>query len=102
MNDYDEFEYRMDGYVKKRVAINEILEELKDRSLYEDPRTSLDFASGFDEGLRNAAVIVLHTDAENVVPIAWVEVWLKNNGYVHLLRLFRRIIEDLRKEHGES
>ena len=43
----------------RAAAITEIMEDLNDRSLHDDPGTPEDYAEGYDEGIRNAAAIVL-------------------------------------------
>lgn len=45
--------------ISRQAAISEIMEDLKDRSLHDDPATPEDYAEGYDEGIRNAAAIVL-------------------------------------------
>ena len=45
--------------ISRQAAINEILDDIKDTSLHDDPATPEDFAEGYDEGIRNAAAIVL-------------------------------------------
>ena len=45
--------------ISRQAAISEIMEDIKDRSLHDDPATPEDYAEGYDEGIRNAAVIVL-------------------------------------------
>lgn len=44
--------------IERQKAIDEIMKELKDRSLHDDEETSEDFADGYDEGVRNAATRV--------------------------------------------
>ena len=80
--------------VSRRAAINEILDDLKDTSLHDDPATPEDFAEGYDEGIRNAAAIVLQmppaqpvvisksentTECEDAVPRASVEYICRKN-----------------------
>ena len=48
-----------DDTISRQAAIAEIMEDIKDRSLHDDPGTPEDYAEGYDEGIRNAAVIVL-------------------------------------------
>ena len=48
----------MKDLIEKQAALDEIMEELKDRSLHDDEETSEDFADGYDEGIRNAATRV--------------------------------------------
>lgn len=48
-----------DDMISRQAAISEIMEDLKDRSLHDDPATPEDYAEGYDEGIRNAAAIVL-------------------------------------------
>ena len=45
--------------IDREAAISEIMEDIKDRSLHDDPATPEDYAEGYDEGIRNAAAIVL-------------------------------------------
>ena len=45
--------------VSRQATIAEIMEDLEDRSLHDDPATPEDYAEGYDEGIRNAAAIVL-------------------------------------------
>lgn len=45
--------------IYRQAAISEIMEDLEDRSLHDDPATPEDYAEGYDEGIRNAAAIVL-------------------------------------------
>jgi len=45
--------------IDRQAAISEIMEDIKDRSLHDDPATPEDYAEGYDEGIRNAAAIVL-------------------------------------------
>lgn len=45
--------------ISRQAAISEIMEDIKDRSLHDDPATPEDYAEGYDEGIRNAAAIVL-------------------------------------------
>ena len=45
--------------ISRKAAISEIMEDLEDRSLHDDPATPEDYAEGYDEGIRNAATIVL-------------------------------------------
>ena len=45
--------------INRQAAINEIMDDLKDTSLHDDPATPEDYAEGYDEGNRNAAAIVL-------------------------------------------
>ena len=45
--------------ISRQAAISEIMEDLEDRSLHDDPATPEDYAEGYDEGIRNAAAIVL-------------------------------------------
>ena len=49
----------MDDTISRAAAITEIMEDLNDRSLHDDPGTPEDYAEGYDEGIRNAAAIVL-------------------------------------------
>lgn len=49
----------MDDLISRQAAISEIMEDIKDRSLHDDPATPEDYAEGYDEGIRNAAAIVL-------------------------------------------
>jgi len=49
----------MDDLISRQQAISEIMEDIKDRSLHDDPATPEDYAEGYDEGIRNAAAIVL-------------------------------------------
>lgn len=49
----------MGDLISRQAAIAEIMEDLEDRSLHDDPATPEDFAEGYDEGIRNAAAIVL-------------------------------------------
>lgn len=49
----------MDDYISRQAAIAEIMEDLEDRSLHDDQATPEDYAEGYDEGIRNAAAIVL-------------------------------------------
>ena len=49
----------MSDLIDRQAAISEIMEAIEDRSLHDDPATPEDFAEGYDEGIRNAAVIVL-------------------------------------------
>ena len=48
----------MQDLISRRETIDEIMKELKDRSLHDDEETSEDFADGYDEGIRNAATRV--------------------------------------------
>ena len=45
--------------ISRQAAISEIMEDLEDRSLHDDPATPEDYVEGYDEGIRNAAAIVL-------------------------------------------
>ena len=49
----------MSDLIDRQAAISEIMEDIKDRSLHDDPATPEDYAEGYDEGIRNAAAIVL-------------------------------------------
>ena len=49
----------MSDLISRQAAISEIMEDIKDRSLHDDPATPEDYAEGYDEGIRNAAAIVL-------------------------------------------
>lgn len=56
--------------ISRQAAINEILDDLKDTSLHDDPATPEDFAEGYDEGIRNAAAIVLQMPPAQPVVIS--------------------------------
>jgi len=49
----------MSDLISRQAAIAEIMEDIEDRSLHDDPATPKDYAEGYDEGIRNAAAIVL-------------------------------------------
>ena len=49
----------VDDCISRQATIAEIMEDLEDRSLHDDPATPEDYAEGYDEGIRNAAAIVL-------------------------------------------
>lgn len=53
----------MSDLISRWAAISEIMEDLKDRSLHDDPATPEDYAEGYDEGIRNAAAIVLQVSS---------------------------------------
>jgi len=60
----------MDDLISRQAAISEILDDLKDTSLHDDPDTPEDYAEGFDEGIRNAAAIVLQMpSAQQWIPV---------------------------------
>ena len=44
--------------ISRQAAVSEIMDDLKDRSLHDDDSIPEDYAEGYDEGIRNAAVIV--------------------------------------------
>ena len=50
---------RMNDLISRQAAIAEIMEDIEDKSLHDDPATPKDYAEGYDEGIRNAAARVL-------------------------------------------
>lgn len=57
--------------IDRQAAISEIMEDIKDRSLHDDPATPEDYAEGYDEGIRNAAAIVLQMPSAQPGCEAW-------------------------------
>ena len=57
--------------ISRQAAISEIMEDIEDRSLHDDPATPEDYAEGYDEGIRNAAVIVLQMPPAQPGWIPW-------------------------------
>lgn len=55
--------------IERQKAIDEIMKELKDRSLHDDEETSEDFADGYDEGIRNAATRVYLMPSASTKPL---------------------------------
>lgn len=61
----------MNDLISRQAAISEIMEDINDRSLHDDPGTSEDYAEGYDEGIRNAAAIVLQMPSAEQKPLKY-------------------------------
>ena len=55
--------------ISRRAAIREIMDDIKDTSLHDDPGIPEGYAEGYDEGIRNAAAIVLQMPSVDAVPV---------------------------------
>lgn len=72
--------------IDRQAAISEIMEDIKDRSLHDDPATPEDYAEGYDEGIRNAAAIVLRVPSvQPDVPDTNVGYMISRQGVLRLL-----------------
>ena len=93
----------MDDLISRQAAIAEIMEDIKDRSLHDDPATPEDYAEGYDEGIRNAAVIVLQMpSAQRWIPCS--ERMPEEDGQYLITVKYKHVndsYEDIYAEHGD-